>query len=98
MKRLFELENEDGEKIYFDNIEEVGEYIADDSKGFGGFQSQFTLSGRADTEGDLEIMLEKKYTEDFTRVYPSFYYLITLTNIDADTLRKINYIFTDFRC
>ena len=98
MKKLFELENEDGEKIYFDTPEEVGEYIADDSKGFGGFQSQFVLSGRADTGGEFEIMLEKKYTEDFTRVYPSFYYLITLTNIDADTLRKINYIFTDFRC
>ena len=98
MKKLFELENEDGEKLYFDNIEETGEYIADDSKGFGGFQSQFVLSGRTDTASNFEIMLEKKYTEDFTRVYPSFYYLATLTNTTADTLRKLNYIFTDFRC
>lgn len=98
MRKLFELENEDGEKIYFDTIEEVGDYIADDSKGFGGLQSQFVLRGRIDTARDFKIMLERKYTEDFTRVYPRFYYLVALANPTADTLCKLNYIFTDFRC
>jgi hypothetical protein len=94
MKKLFELENENGEKIYFDNIEDVGEYIV----GFGGFQSQFTLSGRTDTASDFEIMAERKYTEDFTRVYSRFYFLVNATNPSAETLCKLDYIFTDFRC
>ena len=97
MRKLFELENEDGEKIYFDNIKEVGVYIADDSKGFG-YQSQFVLRGRIDTADSFELMAQRKYLEHFTRVYPNFCYLVNATNPSADTWRKINYIFTDLGC